>query len=56
MTTWLTKFATGFIFGMVAILALTAMYGPTGWNVLTTLVIYVAYGTGRTIETQGRQQ
>ena len=54
MTTWLTKFATGFMFGVLAILALTAMYGPTGWNALTTFTILTAYLVGRTIENYGR--
>lgn len=52
----LRKFATGFMFGVLAILALTAMYGPTRWHVLTTFTILAAYVTGRALETYGRQR
>ena len=50
----LIKFAVGFIYGVLAMLALTAMYGPTGWNALITFVILTAYITGRAIEAYGR--
>lgn len=45
----LTGFAARLVFGVLAILTLTAIYGPTGWNVLTTFAIFAAYRVGQAV-------
>ena len=43
----LAKFLAGFIFGATTMTILKLTYGPTGWNVLTTVTIFTAYFIGR---------
>ena len=52
----LIKFAIGFLYGVLAILALTAMYGPTGWNALIAFAILAAYFVGRSVGPERRNR
>ena len=50
----LIEFTVGFLYGVLAMLALTAMYGPAGWNALITFAILTAYFVGRSVGPERR--
>ena len=43
----LMKVAPGFVFGFITTMVLNLIYGLTGWNILTTATILIAYFVGR---------